>query len=642
MQLVELMCGFAGFIDACAKTEGSVLEAMGRALVHRGPDEQGVWNENAVNLIHRRLSIQDLSPAGAQPMESHSGRYAIAFNGEIYNFLSLRRSLECAGVMFRGHSDTEVMLAAIEQWGFEKALDRFSGMFAFAMVDRTAHKLYLVRDRMGEKPLYYGWQGNTFLFGSELKALRCHPSWEGKINRDALTLLLRHNTIPAPHTIYKNVFKLMPASFIALNLTTNKPGDMPASKRYWMLESCFQARDELTTEEAADQLEAILENVIREQMVADVPLGAFLSGGIDSSTIVALMQKKGSRPVKTFSIGFRNREYNEAAHAKAVAKHLGTEHTELYVSAKKGLEVIPRLPVLYDEPFADSSQIPTFLISQMTRQHVTVALSGDGGDEMFCGYTRYPATVNAWTRRNGLGSQLRAWLSALPPEMVAPVLKSIFPGQRKRALISIADRLREECSHGRAGHLQSYYRSRVSYWPVPEKMVLHSREPGYALTRSIPDAVGNDPLKQLMWLDLNWYLPDDILTKVDRAAMACSLETRIPLLDRRVVEFVLGLPSALNVENGIGKQVLRNILYRYVPASLVERPKQGFAVPIGNWLRKDLRDWAENLLSPSKMKEQGFFQVKPIRRLWQAHLSGDDHSFRLWGILMFQAWLESR
>lgn len=636
------MCGFAGFVDTYTKTDGSVLESMGRALVHRGPDEQGQWNENAVGLVHRRLSIQDLSPAGAQPMESHSGRYAIAFNGEIYNFRTLRRSLESDGIMFRGHSDTEVMLAAIEKWGFEKALDRFTGMFAFAMVDRRTHNLYLVRDRMGEKPLYYGWQGSSFLFGSELKALRCHPSWQGEINRDALTLLLRHNFIPAPHTIYKNIFKLMPASLIILNLSSYEPGDVPAPERYWVLESCFQVRQELSTEEAADQLEAILEKVVCEQMTADVPLGAFLSGGIDSSAIVALMQKVSSRPVKTFSIGFREREYNEAEHAKAVAKYLGTEHTELYVSAKKGLDVIPRLPVLYDEPFADSSQIPTFLISQMTRQHVTVALSGDGGDELFCGYTRYPAAVKAWSRRNRLAPRLRALIAGLPPEMVAPVLKAVFPGQRSKALISISDRLREVRAHTGADSLQAYYRAGLSYWPSPEDLVLQAKEPEYALTLAIPDAIGNDLMKQLMWLDLNWYLPDDILAKVDRAAMACSLETRIPLLDRRVVEFVLGLPSDLNVQNRIGKQVLRNILHRHVPASLVDRPKQGFAVPLNSWLRTDLRDWAENLLSPSKMKEQGFFQVKPIRRLWQAHLAGDDHSFRLWGVLIFQAWLENQ
>jgi asparagine synthase (glutamine-hydrolysing) len=615
---------------------------MGERLKHRGPDEQGVWQEGPVGLVHRRLSIQDLSPAGAQPMTSASGRFVIAFNGEVYNFLKLRKALESEGVQFRGHSDTEVMLCAIESQGFEEALKGFSGMFAFALLDRRERRLYLARDRMGEKPLYYGWQGGTFLFGSELKPLRCHPEWCGEIDRDALTLLLRHNLIPAPHTIYRGIRKLPSASYLTLDLSSLAPGQSEEPIRYWSLADCFSPQPDMSQEEAADRLESLLHTVIGEQMISDVPLGAFLSGGVDSSTIVALMQKAGSRPVKTFSIGFREEGYNEAEHARAVAEHLGTEHTELYVSPEDALDTIPRLPEIYDEPFADSSQIPTFLVSRMTRRYVTVALSGDGGDELFCGYTRYPATVNAWSNRYGLRSQLRRWLSSLPPEFVASILKTVFPGQRKRALISIADRLREEDSHSRAENLQSFYRSHVSYWPNPERLVLYSNEPEYVLTHSIPDTVGKNPLKQLMWLDMNWYLPDDILTKVDRAAMACSLETRIPLLDRRVVEFALGLPSNLNFKSGNGKQVLRNILNRYVPASLVEKPKQGFAVPLNNWLRTDLRDWAENLLSPSKMKEQGFFQVNPIRRLWKAHLTGDDHSFRLWGILMFQAWLESQ
>jgi asparagine synthase (glutamine-hydrolysing) len=632
------MCGFAGYVTSSPGPSSAVLQAMGERLKHRGPDEQGVWQEGPVGLVHRRLSIQDLSPAGAQPMISTSNRFVIAFNGEVYNFLDLRKALESEGVRFRGHSDTEVMLSAIEKQGFEEAIKSFSGMFAFTLLDRRERRLYLVRDRMGEKPLYYGWQDGAFLFGSELKPLRCHPEWRGEIDRDALTLLLRHNLIPAPHTVYRGIRKLPPASFVTLDLNAE---ELSGPVRYWSLAECFTSLPGMSQDEAADHLESLLQTVVSEQMISDVPLGAFLSGGVDSSTVVALMQQAASRPVKTFSIGFREEGYNEAEHARAVAEHLGTEHTELYVSPEDALETIPRLPEIYDEPFADSSQIPTFLVSRMTRRYVTVALSGDGGDELFCGYTRYPETIWAWNKRNGWPAWRRRLLDAIPPEYAAPLVKGLLPGQRQRALVSIADRIREERFRGRARDLQSYYRARVSYWPEPCSVVRRAREPGYALTQEIPEAVGEDPLKRLMWLDLNWYLPDDILTKVDRAAMANSLETRIPFLDRRIVEYVLGLPSGMNMQNGKGKLLLRRILYKYVPSELIERPKQGFAVPLGSWLRTSLREWGEELLSAKRLGEQGLFHAKPVRRLWQAHQAGaDDHSFRLWGILMFQAWLD--
>lgn len=639
------MCGLSGFFDSRDVTQSpeAVLENMGEAIYRRGPDAQNSWFEQNIGLVHRRLAIQDLSPAGAQPMHSLSGRYVLAFNGEIYNFLALRERLELEGMEFRGHSDTEVMLAAFEVWGISEALNQFSGMFAFALVDRKDNALHLARDRMGEKPLYYGWQGTSFLFGSELKALRPHPAWQGTINRNAITLLLRHNLIPWPHSIYEGIKKLPPAGLLTLDLTALTPESLPEPEFYWNLTDCFAPNAWNNRDDAADELEKRLDTVVGEQMLSDVPLGAFLSGGIDSSTIVAIMQKQARKPVKTFSIGFEEAGFNEAEHAKAVARHLKTDHTELYVSPSDGLGVIPDLPTFYDEPFADSSQIPTYLVSRMTREHVTVALSGDGGDELFCGYTRYPGTVGAWQKRNSLKHRLRRLASQLPPEQMAKWIKTLVPGQRDRAVISLSERLRQEARCGDAQTLAEYYRQKVSFWPSPEMIVKHSAEPHYALTDKVPGGIVEDPLKSLMWLDLNWYLTDDILVKVDRAAMACSLETRVPLLDRRIVEFALGLPTSINMEGGVGKQVLRDVLFRHVPRHLVERPKQGFAVPLAQWLRTSLRDWAENLLSAERLEREGFFHAAPVRSLWQAHLDGfDDHSSCLWGVLMFQAWFEEQ
>jgi len=637
------VCGFAGIFaigDAANKPSHPQLHEMGEAVMHRGPDGEGIWIDSSVGLVHRRLAIQDLSPAGAQPMRSFSGRFVIAFNGEIYNFRGLRRDLEIAGSTFNGYSDTEVMLAAFEEWGVDQALDRFNGMFAFALVDLVERKLILARDRMGEKPLYYGWQDGCLLFGSELKALRAHPCWKGDIDRNALSLLLRHNLIPAPHTIYRNVAKLLPASKVTFALEGS--GEIwPAPEQYWSLADAFNPVQGYTLESASEELESRLSTVIGEQMISDVPLGAFLSGGIDSSAVVALMQKQASQPVRTFSIGFREQEFNEAEHARAVAEHLGTSHTELYVSPEDGLEVIPKLPQMYDEPFADSSQIPTWLVSRMTRQHVTVALSGDGGDELFCGYSRYPAVANAWRNRGGLKSRLRQLAATLPPELMARVIRVLVPGQSNRAVITLVERLRQQKQASMARNLSDYYRCGVSCWAEPASLVKGGEVPDYALTSRVPDEIETDPLKTLMWLDLNWYLPDDILVKVDRAAMACSLETRVPMLDRRIVEFALGLPTELNMHCGVGKQVLRDVLYRHVPRKLIDRPKQGFAVPLGAWLRTSLRDWAENLLDEGRLQREGYFNPAPVRRLWQAHLAGaDDHAFPLWGVLVFQAWLD--
>lgn len=639
------MCGFAGFVSREVDPASSqILEAMGRAIAYRGPDDSGTWlsGELGIGLVHRRLAIQDLSPAGAQPMASASGRFVIAFNGEIYNFQALRAELENNGCCFRGHSDTEVMLQAIEAWGLLESLSRFEGMFAFALVDLEEWSLTLARDRMGEKPLYFGWQGNTLLFGSELKALRAHPAWQGDIDTRAITLLLRHNVIPGPLSIHKGIHKLPPASFVQFALSDTEPGFSPEPRRYWKLEACFQEqRVYQSVDDASVELETLLGNVIERQMVSDVPLGAFLSGGIDSSTVVALMQERAKQRVRTFSIGFNEPGFNEAEHAAAVAKHLGTDHIELYVTEQQARDLVPRIPEIYDEPFADSSQIPTFLVSEMTKKHVTVALSGDGGDELFCGYTRYPGVLNAWQRRNGFAGRLRKLATALPPGLSSRLVRALVPGQGTRTAEAIRYRLQRIQSSASASDLSEFYRRSVSLWPDPALALVNADEYQYGLNQDLPAGLAEETLKTLMWRDLNWYLPDDILTKVDRAAMACSLETRIPMLAPDIVTFALGLPESLNLNAGVGKQVLRSLLYRHVPRALIDRPKQGFAVPVAEWLRGSLRDWVESLLSEQRLRDQGYWHTGTVRWIWQEHLSGrENYSSELWGILMFQAWLD--
>lgn len=636
------MCGFFGSVGNLL--DQRVLEAISNSLFHRGPDAEGFWQDAdvGIDLIHLRLAIQDLSPQGAQPMLSSSGRYVIAFNGEIYNFESLKLELRTLGAEFAGHSDTEVMLAAFEYWGIAGSLDRFAGMFAFALVDRKEKKLILARDRMGEKPLYYGWQGGTLLFGSELKPLTHHPDWQGEINRDALPFLLRHNLIPAPYSIYVGIRKLQPASMVTFDLDDLEADVWPVPQRYWKLEDQFAESSDWSFDSASERLESLLTEVVGEQMVSDVPLGAFLSGGIDSSTVVALMQKQSKHPVRTFSIGFREEGFNEAEHAAAVARHLCTDHTEFYATEQDALEVIPRLAQIYDEPFADSSQIPTYLVSKITREHVTVALSGDGGDELFCGYTRYPSTLSAWQNRHTLKARVRDSLSKLPSVPTSHLTRALVPSQRRRSATAVRKRLESLGALANSGSLSEFYRQRVSLWSFPERALIKGDEPAYSLTSSLPSSIPDESLKTLMWRDLNWYLPDDILVKVDRAAMACSLETRVPLLDHRVVEFALGLPTSLNMDNGVGKQVLRSVLYRHVPRELTDRPKQGFAVPIAAWLRGALRDWAEELLEPAKLKEEGFWNVETVRWFWSEHISErEDYSFQLWGVLMFQQWLRT-
>ena len=656
------MCGIAGFLtQRDAGRSPAIAGRMADAIVHRGPDDSGVWTDEAagVALAHRRLAILDLSPQGRQPMRSHCGRYVIAFNGEVYNFAAIREALEQAGLapVWHGHSDTEVMLAAIAAWGLEAALKKFVGMFAFALWDRETRTLSLARDRLGEKPLYYGWQGETFLFGSELKALRAHPAFRAEIDRDALALFLRHNAIPAPYSIYQGILKLPPGTFLqlrmedALALGLSPRGRRGEIKPYWSARSVAEAGQRNlfrgNDAEAATELERLLGQAVGGQMVADVPLGAFLSGGIDSTTIVALMQAQSRRPVKTFTIGFNETGYNEAEHAHAVARHLGTEHTELYVAPRDAMDVIPNLSSTYDEPFADSSQIPTCLVSHLARQHVTVSLSGDGGDELFGGYNRYFWARNIWRKLGWAPRSLRAalagLLTTLPPSTWNTAFHKLerwLPARLRYA--NPGDKLHKAAEILAVRSPEEIYLGLVSHWKHSARLVPGSVEPLTLLTDPGQQADLPDFEHRMMLLDTVTYLPDDILAKVDRAAMAVSLETRVPLLDHRVVEFAWTLPLDMKIRHGQGKWLLRQVLYRHVPQSLMERPKMGFGVPIDVWLRGPLKAWAAALIEPGRLAREGYFDPAPIQRKWAEHQSGSRNwSYYLWDVLMFQAWHEA-
>jgi asparagine synthase (glutamine-hydrolysing) len=633
---------------------------MARAIRHRGPDDEGYWLdvEAQIALGHRRLSIIDVSANGHQPMASLDGRFIVAFNGEIYNFEEVRRELDAAGAvpLWRGHSDTEVMLGAFSAWGIESALKRFTGMFAIAVWDRRQRTLTLARDRIGEKPLYYGWCKNSFFFASELDALRRWPQWEPEIDRDAVSLLMRHNYIPAPYSIYRRVFKLMPGSMMTVTLADARRGPGPNPRRplplvsYWSLRDAIQSsRNEPfvgSEREAIDRLEYLLRASIQRQMVADVPLGAFLSGGIDSSTVVALMQAQSTAPIRTFTIGFDEAGYNEAEHARAVARHLGTQHTELYVTPAEAMAVIPDLPTIYDEPFADSSQIPTYLVSRLAREHVTVSLSGDAGDELFGGYTRYFVGRDIWRRVGRLSPGLRAFaaraLRVISPEQWEKMfsqLAALLPRTARHR--NVGDKLHKLADVMDATSSEDFYRKLVSHWKSPESLVLQSREPCTALdlSQDWPDL--DEFTERMMFLDSISYLPDDILVKVDRAAMAVGLESRVPLLDHEIVEFAWQLPLSLKLRDGEGKWLLRQVLYRYVPQKLMERPKMGFGVPIDSWLRGPMREWAETLLDEKRLRDEGWFDAKSVRSAWADHLGGHRNlQYHLWDVLMFQAWLE--
>ncbi len=649
------MCGLTGFWQPknfSADAAHVIAEKMAKLLTHRGPDDMGVWVDDAapLALAHRRLSILDLSPAGHQPMMSLSGRYAIAFNGEIYNHLQLRHELgekKCAP-HWRGHSDTETLLAGFEIWGIEATLKKTVGMFALALWDREERVLTLARDRIGEKPLYYGFQNDTFLFGSELKALQAHPDFLAEIDRNVICLYLRHCYIPAPYSIYKGIKKLLPGTYLQLPFNRDF-NELRATgpKVYWSLTKV--AAQGLATPfvgsdtDAIAALESQLQQSIGLQMLADVPLGAFLSGGVDSSTVVALMQKQSLRPVKTFAIGFDEQGYNEAEYARAVAHHLGTEHTELYVSSSEAMQIIPMLSGMYDEPFADSSQIPTFLVAQMARQHVTVSLSGDAGDELFCGYNRY-ALADIWRHIEKVPFAVRQ-MAGRAIKAVAPTTWDCFfqqaanflplPNNMGEKLSKLAPRLVS------VDGVNELYYSLVSETAQPEQMVIGAKEPATWLTDVGLKSSFANPKLHMMLMDMMTYLPDDILVKVDRAAMANSLETRVPFLDHRVVEMAWTIPLSLKVRNGKSKWLLRQVLYQYVPKQLIERPKAGFAIPLGDWLRGPLHDWSEDLLNPHRLTKEGYFNADLVNCLWLEHLSGkQNHQHQLWSILMFQAWLK--
>lgn len=651
------MCGLTGFYSSTSVNERASLGLkMADAIAHRGPDDAGVWADNAsgLTLAHRRLSILDLSPAGHQPMHSACTRYVIAFNGEIYNHLDLRERLRAEGLQpdWRGHADTETLLACFAAWGIEKTLQATVGMFAIALWDRHSKVLTLARDRVGEKPLYWGWQEDTLLFGSELKAMKAHPAFTAAIDRNAIALLLRHGYISAPHSIYQGISKLCAGHYINIPLADPRGARSAKPAAYWRMNDTIHAglADPFTgTDEAAvDALEQQLSRSIGAQMLSDVPLGAFLSGGIDSSTIVALMQAQSPRPVRTFTIGFDDARYNEAQHAQAIARHLGTDHTELYVRPEDALAVIPQLPDIYDEPFADSSQIPTFLVCQLARQHVTVSLSGDAGDELFGGYNTYRFAPDLWRKIGRLPAPLRsiaaAGMTGMPVsswDAAFKPLRPLMPGKLKRALSG--EKLHMLAGLLTSGSKEAFYHRLSSHWAQPEHVVMGSREPATLLNTPQDWPYTEDFEHWMMAVGAQSYMADDILPKVDRAAMANSVEVRIPMLDHRVMELAWRMPLGLKLRDGKGKWLLREVLYRHVPRELIERPKKGFSIPLAAWLRGPLRDWAEALLDEHRLRREGYFYPAPVRQAWRLHLEGrQDCSARLWSLLMFQAWLEKQ
>lgn len=626
------MCGITGLLERPATMDRTamsrIVDQMNSRLRHRGPDDSGLWVSApaGVALGHRRLSIVDLSVEGHQPMFSSDERFVIVFNGEIYNFLELREELEKYNYSFRGHSDTEVMLAAFDRWGVEEATQRFNGMFAIALWDQRDRTLYLSRDRLGKKPLYYGWMGSTFLFGSEIKALRAHPGFSAQVEPGAVALFFRLGYIPSPYSVYEGIAKLPPGTILTLQ-EKDRAGTLPVPVAFWSAEKAVGAAlaDPFrgSYEDAQNELEALLSDAVRLRMIADVPLGAFLSGGIDSSLVVALMQAQNQGRTRTFSIGFEDTALDESAHARAVARHLDTQHTELYATAEEGRKVVPRLAEMYDEPFADSSQIPTYLVSSLTRGQVTVSLSGDGGDELFGGYGVYSSNLRFLKKYGRLPRFARKTLA---------VGLGLMPGSRMSRLASVIGFESDDQIH----------HSLISNWN-PREVAPGVAEPETAFTNSSHIALPSF-IDRMMYLDSVTYLPDDILVKVDRASMAVALEVRCPILDYRVFEFAWRLPMEMKIKNGpgerIGKRILKDLLFRRVPRELVERPKQGFAVPVGEWIRGPLREWAEDLLSVTSLRRSGLVDVDVVRRKWMRHLSGaEDAATQLWIALMFQSWL---
>jgi asparagine synthase (glutamine-hydrolysing) len=647
------MCGIAGLLDPTASTTADRLAALASAMAatvhHRGPDDEGVWVDADAGLAfgHRRLAVIDLGTGGAQPMVSSGGRWVLAYNGEIYNHAEVRLRLEGAGTQFRGSSDTEVLLAAVERWGVDRALDACEGMFAAALWDRRERELHLLRDRFGEKPLYYGWVGKLFAFGSELKALCSLPEFDAEINRRAVASYLRHNCVPPPETIWRGIAKLRPGHLVTLRAPTWPV--LPDQRCYWSAgDAVARAREHQLTgsdSELTDRLEAALSDAVAARMIADVPVGAFLSGGIDSSTIVALMQRHASRPVRTFTVGFADRSFDESPEAAAVAAHLGTDHTAVAVGDAEAREVIPRLPDIWDEPFADVSQIPTYLVSRVARQDVTVSLSGDGGDELFAGYNRHAWLDRVWGRADRFPAEARrtagSALGRIPPgaiERVARATRVLPAGWQVRNPSTKVAKLGRVLA---ASDPEDAYRALTTHWDDACALVV-GLDPG-----DTGDGDGSSPVsdggitEHMLWSDLVGYLPDDILTKVDRAAMAVSLETRVPFLDRGVLDLAWRLPLDMKLRAGRTKWVLRQVLERHVPAALVERPKMGFGLPIGSWLRGVLAPWAEHLLDEGRLRGQGLLDPVPVRRAWELHRTGRrDLGYELWDVLVLQSWLD--
>ena len=649
------MCGLAGAFDPGTESAAwpSRLAGMAAALRHRGPDDEGLWHdaENGIGLAFRRLAILDLSASGHQPMLSASGRYVIAYNGEVYNFQALRAELESAGARFRGHSDTEVMLAAIEAWGLEAAVKTFVGMFAFALWDRSERRLHLVRDRIGIKPLYWGWSRGALLFGSELTALRRHPSFEARLDRNAVASFLRFNYVPAPHAIFEGFKKLEPGCIRTFDLAGAPRSGEGHLTAYWSLAEVARegsahpfAGDE---REAVDELERRLTESVALRMIADVPLGAFLSGGIDSSLVVALMRARATGPVRTFTIGFEEKEYDESRWARRIAKHLGTEHTEQIVTAAEALAVVPRIASSFDEPFSDSSQVPTLLVSELARRQVTVALSGDGGDELFAGYKRYALFADLQRLLSGIPRGARGavgrLLGAVPVDAANRLLGFTDPWLRRYGSAGAAgDKIRKLAEWVTLPDDRSRYMELLSHWKNPELLVVGSRPLQRLADRGECPTGFGDPIHPLMFEDTLAYLPDDILVKVDRTSMSVGLEARVPLLDHRVVELAWSFPLALKVRNGETKWALRQVLDRHVPKELVDRPKMGFGLPIDVWLRGPLRAWADDLLSESRLRREGLLVPGPIQQKWREHLSGRRNwHYHLWDVLVLQAWREA-
>ncbi len=653
------MCGIAGFWGPPAPVEhlAPILRDMTRSLAHRGPDGEGTWSapQDGLGFAHTRLAILDLSHAGRQPMSSACGRYWIVCNGEIYNFMELRAALEQEGHAppggWRSRCDTEPLLQAVVVWGVERALGRCIGMFALALWDSRDKRLWLARDRMGVKPLYFGWCGDSLAFGSELKALRCHPGFQPRISRAGLEQYLRLTCVPASGSIFQGVYKLPPGAILCFDQTDILDRRVPRPRFYWSLaevmEQGRQAPLHGDEEEITDELERLLLDAVRLRLISDAPLGAFLSGGVDSSTVVALMRELGARPVRAFCIGSQAKGFNEAHWARAVAKRLEIEHCELVVTPPQALGVIPELPRIYDEPFADFSQVPMLLVSRLARREVAVCLSGDGGDELFGGYNRHFHGPRLWSRLHELPLPLRRVLAKIlrgPAEVLLAGTYAMFTPRARRPL-HLGHKVHQAVQALPAADMEAFYRALVSAWPEPEDLLAEARsvvlDPVLEALTPPPCAGNLDCTSWIMARDQAEYLPDDILTKLDRASMAVGLEAREPLLDHRLVEFSWRLPLEMKiggaVQAGQGKRILRRVLARRLPADLVERPKQGFGLPLAEWLRDPLREWADALLAPSEL-DAGGFRSAPIHRAWQAHLKGRDASRRLWTVLMYQAW----